>query len=109
MLKSGCLEPVHHPTSNCSRAFFVQENTKDGTIKARLVTDLRNVSSNTKRVGTPLDGSSHILKRLQHDETMFCSVDMSSGYHQVVCTVIIQINKIFTNKELKNHLFKPIN
>ena len=34
-------------------------------------------------MGTPLDGSSHILKRLQPDETMFCRVDMSSGYHQV--------------------------
>ena len=80
LLKSGCLEPVHHPTS---RAIFIQKHTKDGTIKARLVTDLRDVNSNTKRVGTPLDGSSHILKRFQSDETWFCSVDMSSGYHQV--------------------------
>ena len=83
LLKSGCLEPVHLRSSNCSRAFFVPKNTKDGTIKARLVIDLRDVNSNTKKVGTPLDGSSHILKRLQHDETMFCSVDMSSGYYQV--------------------------
>ena len=30
-----------------------------------------------------MDGSSHILKRLEPDETMFASVDMSSGYHQV--------------------------
>ena len=65
LLKSGCLEPVHHPTSTCSRAFFVQKYMKDGSIKARLVTYLRDVNSNTKRVGTPLDGSSHILKRLQ--------------------------------------------
>ena len=65
------------------KCVFCTKNTKDGTIKARLVTDLRDVNSNTKKVGTPLDGSSHILKRLQHDETMFCSVDMSSGYHQV--------------------------
>ena len=53
LLKSGCLGPVHHPTSTCLHAFFVQKNTKDGTIKARLVTDLRDVNSNTKRVGTP--------------------------------------------------------
>ena len=79
LLKSGCLEPVRHPTSICSHAFFVQKHTKDGTIKARLVTNLRDVNSNTKRVGTPLDGSSHILKRLQSDKTLFCS----SGYHQV--------------------------
>ena len=62
---------------------FRSKHTKDGSIKARLVTYLRDVNSNTKRVGTPLDGSSHILKRLQSDETWFCSVDMSSGYHQV--------------------------
>ena len=83
LLKSGCLEPVHHPTENCSHAFFVQKNTKDGTIKARLVTDLRKVNTSLIRVGTPLDCSSHILKRLQPEEIMFCSVDMSSGYHQV--------------------------
>ena len=83
LLKAGILEPVHHPTKNCSRAFFVQKNNKDGTIKARLVSDLRRVNTNTERVGTPLDGSSHILKRLEPDETIFASVDMSSGYHQV--------------------------
>ena len=47
------------------------------------MSDLRRVNINTERVGTPLDGSSHILKRLEPDETMFASVDMSSGYHQV--------------------------
>ena len=67
LLKSGCMEPVHHPTptNNCSRAFFVQENNKDGTINARLVTDLRKVNTNLKRVGTPLDGSSHMGHRLE--------------------------------------------
>ena len=64
LLKAGILEPVHHPTKNCSRAFFVQKNNKDGTIKARLVSDLREVNTNLERVGTPMDGSSHILKRL---------------------------------------------
>ena len=55
LLKGGCLEPVHHPTSTCSRAFFVQKHTKDGSIKARLVTDLKDVNSNTKR-GPPWMG-----------------------------------------------------
>ena len=59
------------------------KNKKDGSIEARLICDLRDVNGNTKRVGTPLDGSSHILKRLKSDETWFCSVDMSSGYSQV--------------------------
>ena len=63
--------------------FLFKTHTKDGTIKSRLVTDLRDVNSNTKRVGNPLDGSSHIFKRLQSDETWFCGVNMSSGYHHV--------------------------
>ena len=74
LLKSGCLEPVHHPTDNCSRVFFVQKNTKDGTIKARLVTDLRKVNTNLKREGTPLDGSSHIPS--------FCRMESSGTTHQ---------------------------
>ena len=74
---------MHDPTDNCFRAFLIQKNSKDSIIKARLVTDLRKVNTNLKREGTPLDGSSYILKRLQPDETMFCSVNMSSGYHQV--------------------------
>ena len=49
LLKAGILEPVHHPTKNCSRAFFVQKNNKDGTIKARLVSDLRKVNTNLER------------------------------------------------------------
>ena len=28
LLKSGCLEAVHHPTNNCSSAFFVKKNNK---------------------------------------------------------------------------------
>ena len=76
LLKAGCLEPVNHPTRTCSRAFFIMKNKKDGSIEARLISDLRHVNDNTKRPGKPLDGSSHILKRLQADETWFCSVDM---------------------------------
>ena len=73
LLKAVILEPVHHPTKNCSRAFFVEKNNKDGTIKARLVTDLCKVNPNLERVGTPLDGSSHILKRMEPEDTMFAS------------------------------------
>ena len=47
LLKAGILKPVPHPTKNCSRAFFVRRNKKEGTIKARLVSDMRRV--NTKQ------------------------------------------------------------
>ena len=52
LLKAGCLEPVHHPTKNCSRAFFIMKNKKDGSIEARLICDLRDVNTNTERVGS---------------------------------------------------------
>ena len=61
LIKSECLEPERYPTSN---SFFVQKNTTDGTTKARLVTDLCKVNPNLKRIGTHLDGSSHILKMM---------------------------------------------
>ena len=48
-----------------------------------LVSDLKRVNPKLVRAGNPLDGSSHILKRLEPDENLFGSIDLSSGYHQV--------------------------
>ena len=36
-------------------------------------------------VGYPMDGSSHILKRLEAEDTCFGVIDLTQGYHQ--CTV----------------------
>ena len=69
LLRAGALEPVEHATDWCSRGFFVQKNTHGEEPKARLVSDLRGVNKALKRIGHPLDGSSHILKRLNpHDQ-----------------------------------------
>ena len=84
---AGCLEAVPHPTQWCSKTFFVEKpRSEDGVIKARLVTDLRPQNQNIMRVGIPLDGSSHILKRLEPEDILFAAVDLTSGYHQVAIT-----------------------
>ena len=82
MLKAGFIEPVTHATDWCSRAFFVAKPNSD-PIKARLVTDFRNVNRILRRPGYPMEGSALLLKRLEPEDTMFATIDLSSGYHQV--------------------------
>ena len=82
--KSGCLEPMSHPTEWCSRTFFVQKLTKEGKeIRTRLVSNMKNVNPRLVRVANPLDGFFHILRRLEPNETLFVAIDLSSGYQQV--------------------------
>lgn len=84
LMKAEHLEEVFHPTEWCSRAFWVQKpGSSDDDPKVRLVTDLRRINEILQRVGYPMDGASHILKRLEPDETFFGVLDLSSGYHQV--------------------------
>ena len=51
--------------------------------KAHLVTDLRGVNKVLKIKGHPLDGSSHILKRLNPENKFYAVCDLSMGYHQL--------------------------
>ena len=84
ILAAGFLEEVYHPTDWCARSFYVQKpGPSDQDPKVRLVSDLRHVNKIIKRVGHPLDGSSHILRRLDPDDTYFSVMDLTSGYHQV--------------------------
>lgn len=83
LLKAGVLEPVEHPTNWCSRSFFVQKNTHGKEVKALLVSDLRGVNKVLKRIGHPLDGSSHVLKRLNKEDQFYAVCNLSMGYHQL--------------------------
>ena len=83
LLKAGVLEPVEHATDWCSRGFFVQKNTHCEEVKTHLVSDLRRVNKVLKRIGPPLDGSSHILKRLNPEDKLYAVCDLSMGYHQL--------------------------
>ena len=86
---------MSHRTQWCSRAFFVQRPTKEGEIiKSRQVSDLKKVNPRLVRVRNPLDGSSHILRRLEPDEVSFRAIDLSTGYDQV--TIHADSRDLFT-------------
>ena len=62
----------------------MQNNTNSGQeAKARLLTHLWGASKVSKRVGHPLDGSSHILKHLNPEDKYYAVCDLSMGYHQL--------------------------
>ena len=65
-----------------SRGFFV-EKPGSSPLKARLVSDYRAVNKILRRPGYPLEGSSHLLKRLEPTDKWFCTIDLSSGYFQI--------------------------
>ena len=78
-----------------SGVLFVQKPTKEGEeVKLRLVLDLKRVNPNLSTIGNPLDGSAHILRRLESDETLFGAIDLSSGNHQV--TIHTESTDLFT-------------
>ena len=84
ILKAGMIEECKTATSWCSRGFFVTKPSSDASdVKVRLVSDFRGVNKILRRPGHPMDGSSMILKRLNPSEGFFCTIDLSSGYHQI--------------------------
>ena len=82
MMNAGFLEECKAPTDYCSRAFFVAKPNSDN-LKARMVADFRSVNKILRRPGYPMEGSALILKKLNPDEGYFCTIDLSSGYHQI--------------------------
>ena len=83
-LKAGWLEPCNHPTEWCSRGLFVQKSTSPGEeIKVRIVADFCRLNQILKRPGYPMEGSQHLLKRLNPKHKFFAAVDLSSGYNQI--------------------------
>ena len=82
MLKAGFIEEFKRSTKYCSRAFFVAKPNSEN-LKARMVSDFREVNHILNRPGYAMEGSSLILKRLNQDEAFFCTLDLSSGYHQI--------------------------
>ena len=83
-LKSGSLEEVHHATPWCSRALCVQKpGSPDEDPSVRMVTNLQKVNQAIKRIGYPMDGAFHNLRRLNPQNTCFSVVDLCQGFHQI--------------------------
>ena len=60
----------------CRRTHMVENQRPDKSY-------LRGVNKILKRVGHPLDGSSHILKRLEPNDKYYAVCDLLMGYHQL--------------------------
>ena len=85
ILNRWALEEVHHDvTPWWSRGFFVQKpGSPDKDSSVRLVTNLQKLNEAIERIGYPMDGSSHILRRLDPQDTCFGVVDLFQGFHQI--------------------------
>ena len=84
IIGSGALEEVAHATKWCCKAFFVQKPSPPGSEPSvRMVTNFKPVNKVVDTVGYPMDGSSHILKRLEAEDVCFGVIDLTQGYHQV--------------------------
>ena len=55
----------------------------DDDPKVRLVTNLKPVKKIVDKIGYPMDGSLHILRRLNPQETCFGVLDLVQGFHQI--------------------------
>ena len=81
ILKSGSLEVVHHAAPWCSRALCVQKpGSPDEDPSVRMVTNLQKVNQAIKRIGYPMDGAFHNLRRLNPQDTHFSVVDLCQGF-----------------------------
>ena len=74
------LIPCHTPTVWASKAFAVQ---KSDPTKCRIVADFRVLNSALKRPVWPTESSSQLLRHIDPEAKYFCSIDATSGYHQV--------------------------
>ena len=78
MVAAGFIQPCHHSTDWCARSLLVMKPNSH-PLNVRLVSDFRGVNKILKRTGYPMEGSSLLLKRLNPNETVFCTIDLLSG------------------------------
>ena len=64
LLAAGVIAPSTKPTKHSTHGMFRCKKTKDGSIKVRLVADLKGVNQIIKHPGWPNEGSSNLLKRI---------------------------------------------
>ena len=74
------LVPCDKPTKWSSKAFAVPKGTPG---KVRIVADFRNLNKALKRPVWPTESSGQLLRHIDPDSRVFCSIDATSGYHQI--------------------------
>ena len=82
-LEGDILRPVTEPTDWSAKAFAVP---KSDPTKVRLVADFRQLNRALKRPHWPTESSGQLLRHIDPKAKFFCTIDATSGYHQVpVC------------------------
>merc|ERR1712081_79851 len=67
-----------------SRGLFVSKKQEEGKeLKVRLVADFKDVNMVLKSPNYPNEGSESLLKQIDPEAQVFCTLDFSHGYYQV--------------------------
>ena len=83
-LRAGIIERCHHHTPWLSRGLFIGKKQEEGKeLKVRLVADFKDVNMVLKSPNYPNEGSESLLKQIDPEAEVFCTLDFSHGYYQV--------------------------
>ena len=83
-LRAGIIERCHHHTPWLSRGLFIGKKQEEGKeLKVRLVADFKDVNMVLKSPNYPNEGSESLLKQIDPEAQVFCTLDFSHCYYQV--------------------------
>ena len=80
LLEAGLMSKVTKPVCWCTQGFFVP---KPGSKKLRQVTYYRELNNSLERPEWPFMPSDAVRIQLDPKTKVFCSLDLTLGYHQV--------------------------
>ena len=79
-IEAGVLTPCSESSEWVHQKFLVP---KPGRPEVRLVADFKRLNSALQRPTYPVESNSQLLRHLHPDSKYFCTLDMTSGYHQI--------------------------
>ena len=78
-MEAGVLTPCNSHSDWVHQMFPVP---KPGKSEVRLVSDFKRLNSALQRPVFPVESNSQLLRHIPPDSKFFCTLDMTSGYHQ---------------------------
>ena len=78
-IQMGVLTPCNSHSDWVHQMFPVP---KPGKPEVRLISDFKRLNSALQRPAYPVESNSQLLRHLHPDSRVFCTLDMTSGYHQ---------------------------
>ena len=79
-IEAGVLTPCSESSEWVHQMFPVP---KPGRPEVRLVADFKRLNSALQRPTYPVESNSQLLRHLHPSSKYFCTLDMTSGYHQI--------------------------